>query len=76
MVLNFLEWFVGTNPIGDTCKLGKGGVEKGPPILPKATSLVKFSDTIWGCAKAVIKRKEKEKRCPGYCTALFYIANR
>lgn len=55
MVLNLLECFLGTNPIGDTCKLGKGGVGKGPPTLPKATSLVKFSETISGCAKAVGK---------------------
>ena len=52
---NLVECFLGTRPIGDTCKLGNGGVEKGPATLPRATSLAKFSETISGCAKAVGK---------------------
>ena len=53
MVLNLVECFLGTKPIGDTSKLRKGGVEKGPATRPKATSLAKFSVTISGCAIAV-----------------------
>ena len=50
---NLVECFLGTRPIGDTCKLGNGGVEKRPATLPRATSLAEFSETISGCAKAV-----------------------
>lgn len=55
MVRNLLECFLGTSPIGETCKWGNGGVENGPATLPKATSLAKFSVTMRGCAKAVGK---------------------
>ena len=51
MVWNLVDCFLGTRPIGDTCKLGNGGVEKGPATLPRATSLA----TISGFAKAVGK---------------------
>ena len=40
MVLNLAECFLGTKPMGDTWKLGSGGLWKRPATCPKATSLV------------------------------------
>ena len=39
--------------MGDTWKFGRGGVGKGPATRPRATSLERFSETIFGWERAV-----------------------
>ena len=37
---------MGITPIGETCKLGKGGLLNGPATLPSATYFARVSETI------------------------------
>ena len=53
MVLNLVECFLGTDPMGDTWKLGSSGLGKGPATRPRATSLERFSETVFGWERAV-----------------------
>ena len=52
MVRNLSECFLGTIPIGETCKLTNGGLVKGPAVCPRATSLAKLLETIVGLSTA------------------------
>ena len=45
MVLNLVECFLGTKPIGDTCKLEKGEVEKGP-VAPGVSPTAPIADVL------------------------------
>jgi hypothetical protein len=40
---DFLFNFLGITDIGETRKVGKGGFENGPPILPNCISFIIFS---------------------------------
>ena len=55
MVRNLSDWLFGSCPIGDTWKLGNGGVGNGPATRPKATSFIKFVVTTFCYANAVGK---------------------
>ena len=43
---------LGTNPMGEHCKVGKGGASNGPAILSRAISFASFSCTIFGLTAA------------------------
>ena len=55
MVRNLSECFLGTMPIGETCKLANGGLVKGPAVWPRATSLAKLVETIVGLSMADLR---------------------
>jgi hypothetical protein len=63
MVRNLSECFLGTKPMGETWKLGKGGSWNGPATRPNDTSFCKLVLTICGWAKAVGKFLEKRGLC-------------
>ena len=44
IVRNLSEYFLVTNPIGETWKFGNGGVEKGPATRPRDTFLFKLAN--------------------------------
>ena len=48
IVRNLFECFLGTRPIRETWKFGKGGVGKGPAIRPKANSFIRLAVTTLG----------------------------
>ena len=55
IVRNFFEFFFGIKPIGETWKLGNGGVSNGPATRPRETSCSKLEVTIPGWLRAVGK---------------------
>ena len=55
IVRNLSEYFLGTNPVGKTRKLGNGGVEKGPTTRPRDTSLSKLALTMSGWDKTEVR---------------------
>ena len=55
IVRNLSEFFFGTKPIGETWKLGNGGVSNGPATRPREISFSKFEVTMLGWATAVGK---------------------
>ena len=42
------ECFLGMTPMGYACKLGKGGMQKGPAVWPRVTSFSMFLSMIDG----------------------------
>ena len=73
--------FLGTMPMGDVRKTGKGAVSKGPAILPASSSLDSFENRMSGFCRALFKfgasnevispmkliRKPKRKPLIKYC---------
>lgn len=78
MVLNLAVCFLGTKPMGDTWKLGSGGLGKGPATRLKATSLERFSVTMLGWETAEGRFLENlETRLPVKPTsASYYITGK
>ena len=48
MVQNLSECFLGTSPVGETWKFGKGDSGKGPASRPRAVTAARFWVTISG----------------------------